>query len=224
MWTHLNWQKISAYSGGMPLAWSTVTRKVKMLPTSSWSARPSPRLSLVSAMLLSLRSEESHRGRLGRLALWFIENDLQLHLRLCFVICAWILSSAQYTQTGLCTLSRLHSVHIPSQSKKNCVCLISITIHLKTSFAFNRTICQVCFPLGQEVEIYERGGEGLAVVPMSLILLSSSEGVMTSELWPWPSTMRSSSRDKPERVITVEGKSFWLDKKEVGARAEGGRR
>lgn len=33
--THLNWQKMSAYSGGMPLACSTVTRKVKMLPTSS---------------------------------------------------------------------------------------------------------------------------------------------------------------------------------------------
>lgn len=56
---------------------------------------------------------------------------------------------------------------------------------------------------------------------MSLILLSSSEGVMTSELWPWPSTMRSSSKDKPERVITVEGKSFWLDQKEMDAKAEG---
>lgn len=33
--THLNWQKMSAYSGWMPLACSTVTRKVKMLPTSS---------------------------------------------------------------------------------------------------------------------------------------------------------------------------------------------
>lgn len=75
--THLNWQKMSAYSGGTPLACSTVTRKVKMLPTSSCPARPSPRLSLVSSMLPSLRSEESHRGRLGGL----------------YVICIWILSS-----------------------------------------------------------------------------------------------------------------------------------
>lgn len=61
MSTHLNWQKMSAYSGGTPLAWRTVTRKVKMLPTSSWPARPSLWLSLASGMLPSFRSEENNR-------------------------------------------------------------------------------------------------------------------------------------------------------------------
>lgn len=60
MLTYLNWQKMSAYSGWIPLACSTVTRKVKMLPTSSWPARPS-RLSLMSATLPSLRSKKSQR-------------------------------------------------------------------------------------------------------------------------------------------------------------------
>lgn len=67
-------------------------------------------------------------------------------------------------------------------------------------------------PLGGKVKIYWTW-ESLAAIPMSLILFSSSEGVMTSELWPWPSTMRSSSKDIPERVITVEGNSFWLEKR-----------
>lgn len=61
MLTYLNWQKMSAYSGWIPLACSTVTRKVKMLPTSSWPARPS-RLSLASVTLPSLRSKKS-QGR-----------------------------------------------------------------------------------------------------------------------------------------------------------------
>lgn len=33
---YLNWQKMSAYSGRMPLACSTVTRKVKALPSFRW--------------------------------------------------------------------------------------------------------------------------------------------------------------------------------------------
>lgn len=33
---YLNWQKISAYSGRIPLACSTVTRKVKALPSFRW--------------------------------------------------------------------------------------------------------------------------------------------------------------------------------------------
>lgn len=33
---YLNWQKMSAYSGRIPLAWSTVTRKVKALPSFRW--------------------------------------------------------------------------------------------------------------------------------------------------------------------------------------------
>lgn len=71
-----------------------------------------------------------------------------------------------------------------------------------------------CFPpWEQRSEFMTEGAAGLVDVPMSLILLSSSEGVMTSELWPWPSTMRSSSKDKPERVITVEGKSCWLEQR-----------
>lgn len=159
---------MSAYSGGIPLACSTVTRKVKMLPTSSWPARPSPQLSFVSAMLPSLRSEESHMGVLGAVVEWCIETDL-------YTSCIWILSSRP------------------------------IPAHCQLDQAFFTFLHK----------------EGYSA-PVSLILLSSSEGVMTSELWPWPSTMRSSSRDRPDRVITVEGKSYWLDTKEGGHKSRGG--
>lgn len=54
--THLNWQKMSAYSGGMPAACRTVTRKVKTLPTSSWPITPSDWPSLPSTFP-SFRSE-----------------------------------------------------------------------------------------------------------------------------------------------------------------------
>lgn len=157
------------------------------------------------------------QGRVRTIVVWYVIYWKWPAIVL-FIICIWILSSR---------LVSAHSgawwsfVQIPSQSRKNCTSLIFITIHLKCIQQDHLPSVSPPpnFPLGGEVEIYEWRGEGLAAVPMSLILLSSSEGVMTSELWPWPSTKRSSSRDKPERVMTVEGKSFWLDKKEVDAKA-----
>lgn len=53
---------MSAYSGGTPLACSTVTRKVKTLPISRWLSKSSPWPSLVSAISLSLRSEKRSEG------------------------------------------------------------------------------------------------------------------------------------------------------------------
>lgn len=43
----MNWQKMSAYSGRMPLAWSTVTRKVNTLPSFKWSPISSVNPSIV---------------------------------------------------------------------------------------------------------------------------------------------------------------------------------
>lgn len=146
--THLNWQKISAYSGGMPLACSTVTRKVKMLPTSSWPARSSPRLSLVSATLPSLRSAESHRGGFGG-ALRFIQSDL----RLCAVsICIWILSSRLVPEHyrslwfvgKLCSSKPLYTFLY--KLRKTCTSLISITIHSK---CIQRDHLPSLFPTGR---------------------------------------------------------------------------
>lgn len=62
--------------------------------------------------------------------------------------------------------------------KKSCTILISITIALEHLQQDHLTSI---FPLGGKVKIYWKG-ESLAAVPMSLILFSSSEGVMTSEL------------------------------------------
>ena len=45
--------------------------------------------------------------------------------------------------------------------------------------------------------------------PRSFIRLTSSGGVMTSELWPCPSTILSSSKDRPERVNATEEMSLW---------------
>lgn len=44
-------------------------------------------------------------------------------------------------------------------------------------------------------------------LPMSFILFISSEGVMTSELCPWPSTIRNSSIERPEWVSATEENS-----------------
>ena len=70
-------------------------------------------------------------------------------------------------------------------------------------WAFDRDICLQALTLSRHL-------------PISFILFISSEGVMISELWPWPSTNRSSSRESPERVMAVVEKS-------ACARREGGR-
>lgn len=49
-------------------------------------------------------------------------------------------------------------------------------------------------------------------LPMSLILFISSEGVMTSELCPCPSTIRNSSIERPEWVRTMEENSVWINR------------
>lgn len=54
-WSHLNWQKISAYSAEMLEACRTVTRKVKMLPSFRWSRAASRGPSIVDFSGLSRR-------------------------------------------------------------------------------------------------------------------------------------------------------------------------
>lgn len=68
--THLNWQKMSAYSGGMLLACRTVTRKVKILPTSRCSAKLSP------GFVSTFPSFKSFRHKTHSLILDFVNGSL----------------------------------------------------------------------------------------------------------------------------------------------------
>lgn len=60
--SYLNWQKMSAYSGRMPLACSTVTRKVNTLPSFKWLPISSVNPSIVifpSSRVDDFRSERN---------------------------------------------------------------------------------------------------------------------------------------------------------------------
>lgn len=73
-WSHLNWQKISAYSAEMLEACRTVTRNVKMLPSFRWSRAASRGPSIVDFSGLS-------RRRSSGVTAWRREpSDVRSHL------------------------------------------------------------------------------------------------------------------------------------------------
>lgn len=146
-WSHLNWQKISAYSAEMLEACRTVTRKVKMLPSFRWSRAASRGPSIVDFSGLS-------RRRSSGVTAWRREpSDVRSHLPdTCQQLCT---AGHELPGPGLCVRAARRS-------------------------------------------------------PAQVLLLTSSAEGPRSLICPWPSTMRSSSWDVPERDIPTAGQdSDW---------------
>lgn len=115
--SYLNWQKMSAYSGRMPLACSTVTRKVNTLPSFKWLPISSVNPSIVifpSSRVDDFKSERNKQPTVLNLCLgeflcldcWFVVFfSLNIFLQAAmysqhtFKLLFMITKSPKYTET-----------------------------------------------------------------------------------------------------------------------------